>query len=209
VQLSFFTSLGLKAQVREGLVAQNTREEIHRATRALLARERPNDAVAVLFLAHPSITAAFPAEGARAVGWTRTPLLCAQDALLPPFGLRVVLLQAPPDVHWVGLRGANPVETPPKDAFLSLIAAMRQQNPSLATPPQAIITTVTSDLEAFSPTEALQELQWGQCFLMNGFELNVSSIPKVMRVLVLLKTTESARHVFLGETIRLRPDLLA
>lgn len=207
MQLSFFTGLGLEVHAQEGLLAHNTREEIHRTTQALLRSTQPNDAVAALFFAHPSVTAAFPAEGARAVGWTETPLLCAQDALLPYFGLRVVLLRAPLGAPWVGLRGATPVKTPPKDAFLSLITAMQQQNPGLATAPQAIITTVTSDLEAFSPHEALRELSWGQGLSVDGFELNVPSIPKVMRVLILLKTTERARHVFLGETIRLRPDL--
>jgi chorismate mutase len=207
LQLSFFTGLGLEVQAQEVLIAHNTREEIHRVTQALLPKTGPQGCIAALFFAHPSVTAAFPAEGARAVGWTTTPLLCAQDQRLPHLGLRVLLLRAPRGAHWVGLRGANTVKTPPKNAFLTLVTAMQQQNPDLATPPQAIITTVTSDLEAFSPDEALQELRWGQCFSAHGFELNVPSIPKVLRVLMLLKTQEVARHVFLGETIQLRPDL--
>ena len=208
LQLSFFTNLGLGVQIQERLITQNTREEIHRATQSLLSQTKPADVVAALFFAHPTITAAFPAEGARAVGWGQTPLLCIQDQELPPSGLRIVLLRAPAGTQWVGLRGANTAKTPTKEAFLALCTALLQQNPSLPTSARGMITTVTSDLEPFSPQESLRELGWSRCISSHGFELNVPSLPKVVRVFVLMETLEPARHVFLGETVQLRPDLL-
>jgi chorismate mutase len=205
VQLSFFESLGLEVKSHRGIIPQNTREEIHRTTQSLLPKERPENVVAALFLTHPSITAAFPAEGARMVGWVQTPLLCIQEQSLETNELCVVLLCGS---GWVGVRGADTVGNTPYHAFLTLAEALQEQNPEMPTSARAIITTVTSDLENFSPQEALQKLRWNQCVSIHGFELNVSSIPKVLRVLVLMNTTNTARHVFLGETSQLRPDLL-
>lgn len=66
--------------------AADTREEIDRSTRELLAEMAsrngvdPYRVVAIWFTQTPDLTAAHAAASARALGWTRVPLLGAQEA---------------------------------------------------------------------------------------------------------------------------------
>ena len=66
-------------------VPRDDREEILSATRTLLTRIlaendlRVEDVVSSLFVVTRDLTAAYPAEAARQIGWTDTALLCAAD----------------------------------------------------------------------------------------------------------------------------------
>lgn len=80
---------------------QNKREAILAATRELLLAMvqandiRPEDLAAVFFTCTPDLTAAFPAEAARSLGWTHVPLLDAQEIPVPgalPRCIRVLML---------------------------------------------------------------------------------------------------------------------
>lgn len=82
-------------------VEANTPEAIHQATRALLAEMvranhvEPDEIAAVTFTVTPDLDAAFPAEGARQMGWHAVPLMSAQEIAVPgglPRCLRVLML---------------------------------------------------------------------------------------------------------------------
>jgi len=82
-------------------VSENTETAILEATQSLLeeivdANEIPVETIAsVIFTATPDLTAVHPARAARDLGWTQTPLLCAQEIDVPgslPRCIRVLLL---------------------------------------------------------------------------------------------------------------------
>ena len=84
-------------------VTHNEPEEILRATRKLLeamleANEalRPDDLASVLFTATGDLNAAYPAQAAREIGWTRVPLMCTQELPVPNGLERVVRVL----MHW-------------------------------------------------------------------------------------------------------------
>jgi chorismate mutase len=70
-------------------VEKNTKAEILAATRELLEQLiaanaiKPEDIASALFSTTPGLDAAFPAEAARGLGWTETPLLCMQEIPVP------------------------------------------------------------------------------------------------------------------------------
>ncbi len=90
----------------------------------------PEDLAAVLFTCTPDLTAAFPAEAARGLGWTHVPLLDAQEVAVPgslPRCIRILMLwnteRSQAEIRHVYLRGArslrpdlaqHPDETPPR-----------------------------------------------------------------------------------------------
>lgn len=70
------------------------------ATRELLACMaesndlQPDDLVSILFSATTDLTSAFPAEAARALGWTEVPLMCMAEIAVPgalPRCIRVLM----------------------------------------------------------------------------------------------------------------------
>jgi len=77
----------------------------------------------------------------------------------------------------------------------------------------AVFFTATSDLDAEFPARAVRELgsEWSIIPFQCACEMEVhNSMRRVIRILVLCetaKTKEEIRHVYLGETSRLRPDL--
>jgi chorismate mutase len=82
-------------------VASNAQDAIHDAVQELLAELvhandiAPHEVAAVFFAATPDLTAAYPAEAARKMGWTAVPLLSFADIAVPgslPRCLRVLLL---------------------------------------------------------------------------------------------------------------------
>lgn len=82
-------------------VTANNREEIFARVAELLAIiEQENelnteDIGAVIFSSTPDLNAAFPAAGARQVGWTQVPLFGTQEIECPeavPFCIRVLIL---------------------------------------------------------------------------------------------------------------------
>ena len=83
-------------------VAANTREAILDSTRRLLRALQdangfdPADLASILFTATPDLTAAYPAEAARELGWTDVPLLCAVEIDVPGALPRIVRVL----IHW-------------------------------------------------------------------------------------------------------------
>jgi chorismate mutase len=83
-------------------VDSNSREEILRATRqlvALMVRRngiQPRDVASAIFTTTPDLDAEFPALAARQLGWLEVPLLCGHEMTIPgslPRCIRVL-------VHW-------------------------------------------------------------------------------------------------------------
>ncbi len=82
-------------------IRENTSEEVLSATRELLQEIiRANEItdfseiVSAIFTTTPDVTAAFPAEAARALGMSHVPLLCASEIDVPhgmPMCIRVLL----------------------------------------------------------------------------------------------------------------------
>ena len=82
-------------------VSENTKEAIIAASKALLqnlieANEvEVSDIACILFTTTSDLNAAFPAAGARELGWTQVPLLCGHEMNVPgslPSCLRVLVL---------------------------------------------------------------------------------------------------------------------
>lgn len=82
-------------------VSENTKEAIVAASKALLqnlieANEvEISDVACILFTTTPDLNAAFPAAGARELGWTQVPLLCGHEMNVPgslPGCLRILVL---------------------------------------------------------------------------------------------------------------------
>ena len=82
-------------------VTENTSEQIIAATRELLTELLRANAIAgfdeivsAIFTTTPDLTAAFPAEAARALGMQHVPLLCASEIAVPhgmPRIIRILL----------------------------------------------------------------------------------------------------------------------
>jgi chorismate mutase len=76
--------------VRGAITAdENTREAILAATRTLLAEIvaandlHPDDLASAIFTTTTDLTAAYPAEAARQLGWAHVPLLCTHEMAVP------------------------------------------------------------------------------------------------------------------------------
>ncbi|NJN15140.1 MAG: chorismate mutase [Oscillochloris sp.] len=91
--------------------AENTREAILDATRAMLERLieannlHPDDIASAIFTTTPDLNAEFPAVAARGLGWLDTALLCGHEMTVPgslPYCIRVL-------VHWNTERRADEV----------------------------------------------------------------------------------------------------
>ena len=83
-------------------VEHNTREELLKATRQLLALMiRQNeieheDVASAIFTTTPDLTAEFPALAARQLGWLDVPLLCTHEISVPGSLARCVRIL----IHW-------------------------------------------------------------------------------------------------------------
>ena len=93
-------------------IASNTREEILKATRELLAlliRQNgieSRDVASAIFSTTPDIDAEFPALAARQLGWLDVPLLCGHEMAVPgalPMCIRVL-------IHWNTDKPQNEIE---------------------------------------------------------------------------------------------------
>jgi chorismate mutase len=84
---------GIRGAVR---AEENTREAILEATRSLLEkiaeanRLEAEDIVSILLTATVDLNADFPAYAVRELGWTRVPVLCAQEIEVPNSMTRLV-----------------------------------------------------------------------------------------------------------------------
>lgn len=101
-------------------VESNTAEAIHEATRVLLDKMvranhvETDEIAAVIFTLTADLDAAFPAEGARQMGWTAVPLLSSTEITVPgalELCLRVLMLVNTPgaqgEIAHVYMRGAE------------------------------------------------------------------------------------------------------
>jgi len=82
-------------------VSENTKEAIVAASKVLLQKlveaneVEISDIACILFTTTPDLSAAFPAAGARELGWTQVPLLCGHEMNVPgslPSCLRILVL---------------------------------------------------------------------------------------------------------------------
>ncbi len=115
-----------------------------------------------------------------------------------------------------GVRGAIDVSVDEPEEILqatrTLLKALLEANPTLR--PQdlaSVIFTVTPDLSSVYPAKAARELGWNEVPLLCTCEIPVpGGLPRIVRVLAHWNTElpqGSMRHVYLGEAVRLRPDL--
>jgi chorismate mutase len=114
-----------------------------------------------------------------------------------------------------GIRGAINVASNTRKEILSksrrLLEAMVRANRVKAEDVATAIFTLTPDLDAEFPAIAARQMGWTDVPLMCAGELGVAGgMKRVVRILLLVNTrTASAkiRHQYLGDTLRLRPDL--
>ena len=84
---------GIRGAVR---AKENTRQAILEATRKLLKRVaeqneiQPDDIASILLTATVDLNADFPAYAVREMGWTRVPVLCAQEIEVPDSMTRLI-----------------------------------------------------------------------------------------------------------------------
>lgn len=117
-----------------------------------------------------------------------------------------------------GVRGATTVNADQPDQILAatreLLEAILDANAGMR--PEDIgsaIFTVTEDLSATFPAQAARQMGWGLVPMLCAREIPVpGSLPRVIRVLVHWNTGRLQHeivHVYLRESTRLRPDLVA
>jgi chorismate mutase len=117
-----------------------------------------------------------------------------------------------------GVRGAVDVSVDEPEEILqatrTLLKALLEANPTLQLPDLAsVVFTVTPDLSSVYPAKAARELGWNEVPLLCTCEIPVpGGLPRIVRVLAHWNTEipqRSIKHVYLGEAVRLRPDLAA
>ncbi len=120
------------------------------------------------------------------------------------------------DKVWVrGIRGAVTIkENTPKairEAAKDLLSLIAAENKITSRDIISIIFTVTNDLDAAFPAEAARELGWNLVPLLCATEIPVpGSLEKCIRVLIhayMSCSQEEVRHIYLGDAVKLRPDL--
>jgi len=115
-----------------------------------------------------------------------------------------------------GIRGAITAEADQPDqvlkAAVQMLQAILAANPTLdpADLASALFTT-TPDLISVYPAQAARQMGWTQVPLMCAQEIPVpGSLPLCIRVLLHWNTElpqNQIQHVYLGQAVRLRPDL--
>lgn len=115
-----------------------------------------------------------------------------------------------------GIRGAITVgdDTPEMilEATQELLSMIMSENPSMKTADIcSVIFSMTEDLISVFPAKAARQMGWNEVPLFCSQEIPVpNSLPKCIRVLIHWNTELSQnniKHVYLGEAIRLRPDI--
>lgn len=117
-----------------------------------------------------------------------------------------------------GLRGANCIDKNQPEAILDatrvLLDALLQANPELHPMDLAcVIFTLTDDLNAAYPAAAARQMGWTDVPMLCAREIPVpGGLPACLRVLLQWNTNlpqAEMRHVYLGDAVCLRPDLVA
>jgi chorismate mutase len=115
-----------------------------------------------------------------------------------------------------GIRGAITVEVNDSGAIIAatqeLLRRIVYVNDLDVADVASVIFTTTPDLDAVNPAQAAREMGWVHTPLLGMQEMRVAgSLPRCIRVLILWNTDrapEQVRHVYLGSTRALRPDLV-
>lgn len=114
-----------------------------------------------------------------------------------------------------GIRGAVSIAENAAEAInagtTELLETIIRKNDLHAEDLVSIFFTVTPDLNAGFPAAAARKLGLTDVPLMCATEIDVpGSIPLVVRILVHFNTTKTLQeiqHVYLGEAVKLRPDI--
>jgi chorismate mutase len=115
-----------------------------------------------------------------------------------------------------GIRGAICVEANTTEAILSatreLLQKIADTNELLVQDVASVIFTATPDLDAAYPARAAREMGWLQTPMLCMQEMAVAeSLSRCIRVLIhwnTEKAPDQIRHIYLGEALALRPDLV-
>ena len=115
-----------------------------------------------------------------------------------------------------GIRGATTVAENRPEAILAATRELLQQltaaNDFHPADLASVIFTATADLDAAYPAVAARELGWTHVPLLCMQEMAVAgSLPRCIRVLLHWNTDRdpsTIHHVYLGQAVSLRPDLL-
>jgi chorismate mutase len=117
-----------------------------------------------------------------------------------------------------GIRGAITLSADERTELLSateqLLTSILAVNPDLRTEDIAsALFTVTDDITAAFPAQAARNLGWNLVPMMCTREIPVpGSLPLCIRVLIHWNTTKQQseiQHVYMRDSIKLRPDLTA
>ncbi len=114
-----------------------------------------------------------------------------------------------------GVRGATSVEANDPESIVTatreLLKRIVAANDMAVSDIASVVFTATDDLDAEYPARAAREMGWSRVPLLCMQEMAVrGSLPRCIRVLVLWNTDRSAeriKHVYLGDAVRLRPDM--
>ena len=116
-----------------------------------------------------------------------------------------------------GIRGATTIAADEREQVLSatleLLAAILDANPALRMEDIAsALFTVTDDIDSVYPALAARQMGWDQVPMMCAREIPVTgSLSKCIRVLIHWNTElqqADIQHVYLGDAVKLRPDLV-
>lgn len=116
-----------------------------------------------------------------------------------------------------GVRGAISVTQDDSEEILEatrrLLMTIVAQNDIFSEDIASVWFTTTPDLVSCFPAVAARQLGWTDVPLMCGHEMSVvGALPLSIRVLIHWNTTKSQKeinHIYLGETVKLRPDKIA
>lgn len=117
-----------------------------------------------------------------------------------------------------GIRGATTVENNDKEEILKatelLLKQVIEQNNVVAEDVASIHFTMTNDLNAVFPAEAVRSLKgWTNVPLLCSAEIPIEgALPMCVRLLMTVNTATSQdniQHVYLEKAVTLRPDLVS
>ena len=116
-----------------------------------------------------------------------------------------------------GVRGAISVTKDDSDEILEatrkLLMTIVQENDIDTEDIASVWFTTTPDLVSCFPAVAARQIGWTDVPLMCSHEMSVTrALPLAVRVLIHWNTVKSQKeinHIYLGETVKLRPDKIA
>jgi len=114
-----------------------------------------------------------------------------------------------------GIRGAVTVEENTAEAIRQatrqLLDALTERNAIRTEDIVSVFFTVTADLDAEPPARGAREMGWTLVPMFCVQEMAAQNgLPRCIRALIHVntdKTQQDVKHVYLGEAVKLRPDL--